>query len=239
MFNDDDDSGTRIELGSHKEHPKNINDDDEIEKDKKDDKKDDEKANDDEKKDETGSMETRKEKMQTSIPSPTRSPRKNLSSDKTLSRELTDAALPFNATTSKAQRKTRYTKYNHIPGVIRMMCRRQGYMIQRMEKKYVTDHEFWKVHGKVDKEDDDPPKEEKRAKRQKTSKSLKSSKSARVIDEDEEIPKDTTPELIDEITEVVRITTDQQYGLDYMEQIIMMRENGKPGSFSKADFKYL
>ncbi|GJT83632.1 hypothetical protein Tco_1057974 [Tanacetum coccineum] len=41
------------------------------------------------------------------------------------------------------------------------------------------------------------------------------------------------------ITEVVRITTDQQYGLDYMEQIIMMRENGKPGSFSKADFKYL
>ncbi|GKE54680.1 hypothetical protein Tco_1489836 [Tanacetum coccineum] len=31
------------------------------------------------------------------------------------------------------------------------MCIRQGYMIQCMEKKYVTDSEFWKVHGKVDK----------------------------------------------------------------------------------------
>ncbi|GJS11290.1 retrovirus-related pol polyprotein from transposon TNT 1-94 [Tanacetum coccineum] len=41
------------------------------------------------------------------------------------------------------------------------------------------------------------------------------------------------------ITEVVRITTDQLYGLDFMEQIIMMRENDKPYSFSEADFKYL
>ncbi|GJY08075.1 hypothetical protein Tco_0375129 [Tanacetum coccineum] len=28
------------------------------------------------------------------------------------------------------------------------MCRRQGYMIRRMEKKYVTDRMFWKVHGR-------------------------------------------------------------------------------------------
>ncbi|GJS16236.1 hypothetical protein Tco_0410708 [Tanacetum coccineum] len=41
------------------------------------------------------------------------------------------------------------------------------------------------------------------------------------------------------ITEVVRITTDQQYGLDYMERILVMRENDKPDSFSKANFKYL
>ncbi|GKC35753.1 hypothetical protein Tco_1048137, partial [Tanacetum coccineum] len=41
------------------------------------------------------------------------------------------------------------------------------------------------------------------------------------------------------ITEVVRITTDQPHGLDFMEQIIMLRENDKPNSFSKADFKYL
>ncbi|GJT50464.1 hypothetical protein Tco_0976621 [Tanacetum coccineum] len=34
-----------------------------------------------------------------------------------------------------------------------------------------------------------------------------------------------------EITEVVRITTDQQYGLDFMEQRIMMREDDKPDSF--------
>ncbi|GJV61289.1 hypothetical protein Tco_1467389 [Tanacetum coccineum] len=41
------------------------------------------------------------------------------------------------------------------------------------------------------------------------------------------------------ITEVVRITTDQPHGLDFMEQIIVMRENDKPNSFSEADFKYL
>ncbi|GKE14168.1 hypothetical protein Tco_1421745, partial [Tanacetum coccineum] len=41
------------------------------------------------------------------------------------------------------------------------------------------------------------------------------------------------------ITEVVRITTDQPHGLDFMEQIIMMRKNDKPDSFSEADFKYL
>nr|GEV12546.1 hypothetical protein [Tanacetum cinerariifolium] len=41
------------------------------------------------------------------------------------------------------------------------------------------------------------------------------------------------------IVEVVRVTTEQQHGLYFMEEIIMMRENDKPDSFSKADFKYL
>ncbi|GKC10327.1 hypothetical protein Tco_1007109 [Tanacetum coccineum] len=41
------------------------------------------------------------------------------------------------------------------------------------------------------------------------------------------------------IVEVVRVTTDQQHGLDYIEQIIVMRENDKPYTFSEADFKYL
>ncbi|GJU72040.1 ribonuclease H-like domain-containing protein, partial [Tanacetum coccineum] len=41
------------------------------------------------------------------------------------------------------------------------------------------------------------------------------------------------------ITEVVRITTDQPHGLDFMEQIIVMRENDRPNSFSEANFKYL
>ncbi|GJU45749.1 hypothetical protein Tco_1203015 [Tanacetum coccineum] len=41
------------------------------------------------------------------------------------------------------------------------------------------------------------------------------------------------------IVEVVRVTTDQQHGLEFMEQIIVMRENGKPDCFSEADFKYL
>ncbi|GJZ44723.1 hypothetical protein Tco_0592319, partial [Tanacetum coccineum] len=41
------------------------------------------------------------------------------------------------------------------------------------------------------------------------------------------------------MTEVVRIVTDQPHGLDFMEQILVMRANDKPDSFSKADFKYL
>ncbi|GJU05058.1 hypothetical protein Tco_1121488 [Tanacetum coccineum] len=41
------------------------------------------------------------------------------------------------------------------------------------------------------------------------------------------------------IVKVVRVTIEQQYELDYMEQIIVMRENDKPDSFSEADFKYL
>ncbi|GJW31724.1 hypothetical protein Tco_0051756 [Tanacetum coccineum] len=128
MFNDDDDSGTRIEPKSHKENPKIVvDDDDETEKEKKIDK-DDEKENDDEKTDETCSMETRKEKMQTPIPSPTRSHRKNLSSDKTISEELTVTVSPSNAITSKVQSKIRCisSKYSHIPRVIHMMCRQKA-----------------------------------------------------------------------------------------------------------------
>ncbi|GKD72467.1 hypothetical protein Tco_1330749, partial [Tanacetum coccineum] len=141
VFNDDeDDSGTRIEPGSHKENPENIDDDDENDKEKKDEKKDDykDKDNDDHtdhtlvRTQATGSMEIRKEKLQTPIPSPSRSPRKNLSSDKNLSQELTESVSPSTATTSKDQsKKIRISnKYNHIPGVIHRMCRRQGYMIQ-------------------------------------------------------------------------------------------------------------
>ncbi|GKB99248.1 hypothetical protein Tco_0985385 [Tanacetum coccineum] len=61
--------------------------------------------------------------MQTPIPSPTRSPRKNLSSDKTISQELMETVSPSTATTSKAQCKTRR----------------------------ISSNELWKVHGKVDK----------------------------------------------------------------------------------------
>ncbi|GJR38646.1 hypothetical protein Tco_1214330 [Tanacetum coccineum] len=41
------------------------------------------------------------------------------------------------------------------------------------------------------------------------------------------------------IVEVVRVTTEQQRRLDFIEQIIVMRENDKPEGFSEADFKYL
>nr|GEU69012.1 hypothetical protein [Tanacetum cinerariifolium] len=106
MINDDvDDFGTKIELESHKEHLEIVNDnDDQIEKEKNDEELETEKKHDDDEKidevvmeidddddvekvDEgvkekhnadvaTGSMEFRKEKMQTPIPSPIRSPRK-------------------------------------------------------------------------------------------------------------------------------------------------------------------
>ncbi|GKA33964.1 hypothetical protein Tco_0720393 [Tanacetum coccineum] len=36
------------------------------------------------------------------------------------------------------------------------------------------------------------------------------------------------------IVEVVKVTTEQQHGLDYMEQIIVMRENDKPDSFLRS-----
>ncbi|GKE80490.1 hypothetical protein Tco_1550490 [Tanacetum coccineum] len=124
MINDDvDDSGTKIEPGSHKEHLEIINDDDDqIEKETKDEEIEKEKKHDDDEKidevvmekdddddDEgvkekcnvdvaTGSMEFRKEKMQTSIPSPMRSPRKVSSSDKTVTKELTGTVSPTTAT---------------------------------------------------------------------------------------------------------------------------------------------
>ncbi|GKF46210.1 hypothetical protein Tco_0136012, partial [Tanacetum coccineum] len=44
--------------------------------------------------------------------------------------------------------------------------------------------------------DDAPPTGEKRVKRQKTSKSSKSAREETIIDEDEVIPEDETPELI-------------------------------------------
>ncbi|GJT12794.1 retrovirus-related pol polyprotein from transposon TNT 1-94 [Tanacetum coccineum] len=52
----------------------------------------------------------------------------------------------------------------------------------------------------------------------------------------EEFPK---PNLEEKIIEVVRIVTDQPHGLDFMEQILVMRANDKPDSFSEVDFKCL
>ncbi|GJY75288.1 hypothetical protein Tco_0480404, partial [Tanacetum coccineum] len=130
---DDDDSGDRIEPVSHKKHPKIVDDnddetkkekkdDDETEKEKKDDDNDDDVNDDhtDHTLDETqkmGSLETRKEKIQTLIPSPFRSPRTDLSLDKDLSQELTVNVAPTPATTSQDPIKTKHisSKYTHIP----------------------------------------------------------------------------------------------------------------------------
>nr|GEW22277.1 hypothetical protein [Tanacetum cinerariifolium] len=136
MLNDDvDDSGTRIEPESHKEHLENVNDDDEeIEKEKNDDEVEKEKKDDDVEKtgedvkekdnDEvaSGSMEFRNEKIHILIPTPTRSPRNDFSSDKTISKELTATISPTTATTSKdlfiPKCKKRYISYKTkiLPG---------------------------------------------------------------------------------------------------------------------------
>ncbi|GJT11869.1 hypothetical protein Tco_0858911 [Tanacetum coccineum] len=125
-----EDSGTRLEPGSHKENPKTINDDDDDVEEKKDNKKDDD--NDDDENDDHIDHTLVKDQV-TGIDVTTES--------------------PTPATTSQDRSKTKRisNKYKHLPGALHRMRRRQGYMIQQMEKKYVTNHEFWKVHEKVDK----------------------------------------------------------------------------------------
>ncbi|GKB14138.1 hypothetical protein Tco_0848061 [Tanacetum coccineum] len=137
---DDDDSEDRLEPGSHKENPTYVDDDDDEEK-------------VDEKKDsEMGSLETRTEELQTPIPTPPRSPRTILSLDKNITKKLTDIVSLPTATTSKTSHSKRRisSKYNHLPGALRRMCRRQGYMIQNTKQKCVTTKYFWKTHKKVD-----------------------------------------------------------------------------------------
>nr|GEV72484.1 hypothetical protein [Tanacetum cinerariifolium] len=77
----DDDSENRLEHVSHKDNPELVDDDD--------DEKDAEKV-DEEKGGEMGSLETRTEEMQTPIPTPSRSPRTILSSDKNITQDLTN-----------------------------------------------------------------------------------------------------------------------------------------------------
>ncbi|GJS51321.1 hypothetical protein Tco_0624683 [Tanacetum coccineum] len=447
---DDDDSGNRIEPGSHKEHPKIVDDGDENEKEKKDDNNDDDDVNDDhtyhtlDETYEMGSLGTRNEKIQTPIPLYLRSPRTDLSSKKNLSQELTVTVSPTTTTTSHDPSKSKRisNKYTHILGALYGICRRQDIMIKQMEKKLVTNRDFYAIHKNVDnslqdqdddpklwevlkckfekystlfgpcrtntfcdsnhddhQEDDAPPEGEKRVKRRRTSKRSKSARGLSskqpaqrsetyvskrkqkqqewdtwveelVSDVDEVIPEDESHKIVKEfqdvdehvstiydhermeatlkdmmssqfrdaeenpnepprylcnkdlfylkngnteerqyvlslhkihvvpfpedleekmkrwvkkefktfneeaqlliqhwkyswhkrlykinrgrvianpeeyffnhkIVEVVRVTTEQWYILDFLEQIIMMRENDKPDSFSKADFKYL
>ncbi|GJU84043.1 hypothetical protein Tco_1291589 [Tanacetum coccineum] len=115
-YDDVDDSDDRLEPESHKKNPEHVDDDDD--KDKVDEKKD----------DEMGSLKTRTEEIQTLIPTPTRSPRTILSSDKNITQELTDTVSLPTATTSKDPHSKRRisSKYSHILGALRRMCKRQS-----------------------------------------------------------------------------------------------------------------
>ncbi|GKD64253.1 hypothetical protein Tco_1306361 [Tanacetum coccineum] len=138
---DDDDYDDRLEPGSHKDNPEHVDDDDD---------KDDEKVEEDEG-GEMGSLETRTEETQKTIPTSSRSPRTILSSDKNITQELTDTIpLPTTTTSQTSHSKCGISsKYSHLPGALRRMCRRQGYMIQNMERKCVTAKQFWKTHNNL------------------------------------------------------------------------------------------
>ncbi|GJV44853.1 hypothetical protein Tco_1429389 [Tanacetum coccineum] len=135
---DDVNSEDRLKPGSHKENPEVVDDDDDNARETKDDT--------------MGSLEFRNEETQTTISTPIRSPRKSLSSDKKFFQKLTDTVFIPPTTTSKHShvKKRISNKCSHLPGALRRMCRRQGYMIQDMERKCVTTKKFWKTHNKVD-----------------------------------------------------------------------------------------
>nr|GEV21577.1 hypothetical protein [Tanacetum cinerariifolium] len=125
----------------------------------------------------SGSLETRKEKMQTPISSLPRSHRINLSLDKTITQELTAiASSPTPEVTSQDHSKPTFVKIKILSCSIDGMRRRRGKIRTHLKTTFVTNAQF---------------------------------------------------------------TTEQQHGLDYMEQIITMKENDKPDSFYEADFKYL
>ncbi|GKE28857.1 hypothetical protein Tco_1444241 [Tanacetum coccineum] len=105
-------------------------------------KKNDGKHNEDveETDDATGNMETRNERIQPPIPTPNRSPRKDLSSDKTISKELIATVSPTTATTSKSKRKRGFTsiKTKILPGSIVGMCRRRGQIRTHIKKNWYS-----------------------------------------------------------------------------------------------------
>ncbi|GJS97551.1 hypothetical protein Tco_0804519 [Tanacetum coccineum] len=150
--NDDDDTGSKLEPESHKEHPEHVSDDDamkkkdeEVEKEKEvveivketnvDDtsvKKNNEVVTKKEVVDMLGSQQIKKEQKQTPIPSPIRYPKNDLSSDKTISKELADTVTPTTTTSSKTpltktcHKKSFTLKIRRLPGSIAGICRRRG-----------------------------------------------------------------------------------------------------------------
>ncbi|GJZ54320.1 hypothetical protein Tco_0609205 [Tanacetum coccineum] len=165
VLNDaDDDTGFKLEPESYKEHPEHVSDDDEkkkkdeeVEKEKevveivKDTnvndtsaKKNEEVITEKEVVDMSGSQEIRKEQKQTRIPSPIRSPRNDLSSNKTISEELADTVTPIIATSSKTPstitRKKKYFshKTRNLPGSIAGICRRRGLIHSHIKDKFIT-----------------------------------------------------------------------------------------------------
>ncbi|GJZ29548.1 hypothetical protein Tco_0574195 [Tanacetum coccineum] len=192
---DKEDSGTRLEPESHKENLKEVDDDDD-EDETKDDKKDD---NDDDQDDHAlirnkrvCSLEIRNEKMQTPTSSPPRSPRKDLSLNKTITQELTVSVTPTLATTSQDHSKPISSRCKILPGT-------------KFEKSSASadsciDDAFRKRNHDEHQGDDGPPEGEK--KRQQQQQECHAWVEDPVINEDEVIPEDETPEIIEEFQNV-------------------------------------
>nr|GEY33255.1 hypothetical protein [Tanacetum cinerariifolium] len=140
---DEEDSDDRLEPVSHKKKPENINDDDDVEK--KSDKKDDDHDYTDQAligTRMTGSSEIRTEKMQTPIPSPPRSPRKDLSSDKAIDQELTAYVSPTPATSTQDSSKPTSSKCKILLGSISKMSRRRSHLRKHINKTFIINCYF-------------------------------------------------------------------------------------------------
>ncbi|GKC57320.1 hypothetical protein Tco_1084918 [Tanacetum coccineum] len=72
--------------------------------------------------------------------------------NKNITQELTDiVSLSTHKISKNSLSKRRISsKYSHLPGALRRMCRRQGYMIKNMERKCITNKYFCHIHKKVD-----------------------------------------------------------------------------------------
>nr|GEW23534.1 ribonuclease H-like domain-containing protein [Tanacetum cinerariifolium] len=181
MIHDDvDDSRDRIKPESHKVHLKVVVDDDDNNKQKKDEKEG----------NEMGSLETRTEKMQTSTPITPRSPRINLSLDKNTAQEFTNNVPLLTPTTSKDPHKQRRisSMYSHLLGhgkfdqvlheMIPQLAERATYDLIKSNLKLIIADTIIQDHDAFRSKEWDAWEEKI------------------VIDEDEVIPEDETPEHV-------------------------------------------
>nr|GEV20782.1 monodehydroascorbate reductase [Tanacetum cinerariifolium] len=87
----------------------------------------------------SGSSKIRKEKIQTSIPSPPRSLRNDLSLDKDITQELTVFVSPTPATSSQDRSKPISRRYTHIQGAIKRIYKALKDIVPKLATKVTND----------------------------------------------------------------------------------------------------
>ncbi|GJT46487.1 hypothetical protein Tco_0955202 [Tanacetum coccineum] len=147
---DDDDVNDNVDK-EKKDDEKNVDDD--VEKGKKDEENDDDDEDDDNDDHDDyalvinkvlGSLETRNAQTQTPIPSPPRSPRNDLSSDKTVSEELMANVSPTANTTSKDPSMSQPISSTSkiLPGSVAELSRRHGQLRKQLTDTFITKEYF-------------------------------------------------------------------------------------------------